>query len=179
MRKAWHNGFCRQIAPALKYAHDVIGLENYQTQATEEVLILNVRNQRNGKGGTILLDIEDEEFVSSFFWFLHPRGVMTSVGRTAYFLLARVLVKAEHNECVLFRNGDSSDCRKSNLELITRSELNRRAKHEPQMRRGIYIENYKDQHGKARSRVVANININGFRRKKHLRLTDMAKWRRN
>lgn len=166
MRKAWHNGFCRQIAPAVKYAHDVSGLENYQTSKTEEVLILNVRNQRNGKGGTILLDIEDEEFVKSFFWFLHPRGVMTSVGRVAYFLLARVLVKAEHNECVLFRNGDSTDCRKANLMRVTRSEVNRNARHDPQARRGIYIENYKDQHGKARSRVVANICIKGNRHKK-------------
>jgi hypothetical protein len=166
MRKVWHNGFCRDIAPLVKHAHESCGLENHQTKATEEVLLLKVTNQRNGKGRTILLDLEDEEFVKSYFWFLHPRGVMTSVGKTAYFLLARALVKAEHNECVLFRNGDSTDCRKANLVRVTRSELNKNARHEPNPRKGIYIENYRDQHGKARERVVANININGHRRKK-------------
>ena len=164
MRKAWHNGFCRDIAPAVRHAHNMCGLENRQTKAMEEVLILHVTNKRSGKGGSILLDVDDEEFVKSYFWFLHPRGIMASVGRKVFFLLARVLVNAEHDECVIFRNGDGNDCRKANIVKVSRKEIAARTAHLPCRNKGIRMVNYKDRHGKPRQKIVADICVNHVRK---------------
>lgn len=113
----------------------------------------------------MLLDPDDEEFVKSYFWFLHPRGVMTSVGKTAYFMLARVLVKAEHDECVIFKNKDCNDCRKENLLRVTRKQISAMSpKHGPRLNGGIRMVNYKDRHGKPRQKVVAEACHNRVRK---------------
>lgn len=72
----------------------------------------------------VFVDNEDKQLVQKYSWYYHPRGVISETGGKNN-LLHRLLTGAKNNEVVKFLNNEKTDCRRQNLNKISRSELNK------------------------------------------------------
>lgn len=122
--------------------------------------IRTIKN-RKGKVFTVKMDAGDVKLFDSISWFVQTKeyyGTHVVYFRNDFPCMSfhREVVSAPREMYVIFKNGDTLDCRKENLQLVTKSQLlqarRRAAKSSATKIRGVWWN-------KQCQRWEANVNV--------------------
>lgn len=96
---------------------DPIGLNSIlDLLNNDDILLLRMYRTNGTKDGYAIVDLEDMGIVKECRWFIHQRGVVGEAGGK-YRMLSRVIMKSLKSDCIVFKNGNIFDLRRSNLQI--------------------------------------------------------------